>query len=470
MQQSIKKKVITLSISAIIGLIIWFIPPPEGLDLQAMHLLALFVFTILGVITKPFPMGLIALLGMTLIAATKTLTLSEALSGFNHSVVWLVVAAFFIARGFIKTGLGERVAYLLMSVLGKNSLGMGYGMVLTDLVLAPVLPSLTARVGGIINPVVLALSKAFGSEPYSHPRKLGAFLVQVAFQGSVITSAMFLTAMAGNPLIADIARSVGVEITWGKWALAAIVPGLLSLITIPYVLYRIYPPELKETPHAKEISKKRLKELGKVKGAEAIMIFSFIILLGLWIMGPVIGMTATVAALLGLMVLLLTNVLTWDEVLKEKGAWNTLIWFSVLIMMATYLNKLGLTTWFSQWIVGNIQGLHWIPAFGIIALVYFYSHYFFASNVAHLSSMFPPFLFLAVSLGTPPLLAALTLGFFSNLFGGLTHYGCGPAPILFGSGYVKITDWWRLGFISSVVNIIIWLLIGGAWWKFLGYF
>lgn len=465
-----KKKVITLAICAIIGLIVWFIPPPEGVTTQAMHLLALFVFTILGVITKPFPMGLIALLGMTLIAATKTLTLGEALSGFNHSVVWLVVAAFFIARGFIKTGLGERVAYLLMSVLGKTSLGMGYGMVLTDFILAPVLPSLTARVGGIINPVVIALSKAFGSEPYSHPRKIGAYLVQAAFQGSVITSAMFLTSMAGNPLIADIARSVGVEITWGKWALAAIVPGIASLLVIPCLLYKIYPPELKKTPHAKEISKKKLKELGKVKRAEAIMTFSFVILLTLWIGGPIIGMSATVAALLGLMFLLLTNVLTWDEVLNEKGAWNTLIWFSVLIMMAGYLSKLGLTTWFSEWVVGHVQGLNWIPAFGIIAIVYFYSHYFFASNVAHITSMYPPFLILAVSLGTPPILAALSLGFFSNLFGGLTHYGCGPAPILFGSGYVKVTDWWRNGFLFSVVNIVIWLFLGGVWWKFLGHF
>ncbi len=465
-----RRKVITFTICVIIGLVVWCIPPPEGLNKQAMHLLGLFVFTILGVITKPFPMGLIALLGMTLIAATQTLTLGEALSGFNHSIVWLVVVAFFIARGFIKTGLGDRVAYLLMSVLGKTSLGMGYGMVLTDLILAPVLPSLAARVGGVVNPVVLALSKAFGSHPYSHPRKIGAYLTQTAFHGSVVTSAMFLTSMAGNPLIADIARSVGVEITWGKWVLAACVPGVVSLLVIPYLLYKIYPPELKQTPHAKEISKTRLKELGKVKGAEAIMIFSFVILLTLWTAGSLIGISATVAALLGLMFLLLTNVLTWDEILSEKGAWNTLIWFSVLIMMAGHLNKLGVTTWFSEWVVEHVQGLHWVPAFGIITIVYFYSHYFFASNVAHITSMYPPFLILAVSLGTPPVLAALSLGFFSNLFGGLTHYGCGPAPILFGSGYVKITDWWRNGFFFSVVNIIIWLFLGGAWWKFLGYY
>jgi DASS family divalent anion:Na+ symporter len=83
--------------------------------------------------------------------------------------------------------------------------------------------------------------------------------------------------------------------------------------------------------------------------------------------------------------------------------------------------------------------------------------------------MYPAFLGLAILLGTPPMLAVFVLIFFSNLFGGITHYSLAPAPLLFGIGYVDIKDWWRIGFIVSVANILIWSFVGAGWWKLLGY-
>jgi DASS family divalent anion:Na+ symporter len=470
MSRVFNKKIISFVISVLIGLLIWNLTPPEGVTVQAIHMFAIFMFTVVGVILRPLPIGTVAFLGLTLTAATKTLTFEEAFSGFVHPIVWLIVIAFFISRGFIKTGLGERIAYFIIKLLGKSTLGMAYGMILTDLVLAPAIPSITARVGGIIYPIVNSLSKAFGSEPYSHPRRLGAFLIKTSFQGSVIIGGMFLTSMAGNPLVADIAKTVGVNITWGTWALAASVPGLICLGIIPLFLYKFYPPEVKETPDARSFANTKLKEMGRIRIQEWIMIFSFLLLLTLWVLGPYIKMGAVIAALIGLSILLLTSVLTWDDITKEKGAWNTLMWFATLIMMAGFLNQLGLTTWFSNYIQTHVQGLYWFTAFVILALVYFYSHYFFASVVAHIGSMYSPFLLLCVAMGTPPMIAALALGFFSNLYGGLTHYGCGPAPIFFGSGYVKVTDWWKFGLFISLINIIIYFTIGSAWWSFLGHF
>lgn len=464
------KKLLILALITLIGAFLWNLKPPEGVSTQAMHMLAIFIFTVLGIILRPLSTGTVAFMGLTLTVATKTLTFSESFSGFINPIVWLIVVAFFISRGFIKTGLGERIAYLIIKRVGKSTLGMGYGMILTDLLLAPAIPSVTARVGGIIYPIVHSLAKAFGSEPYSHPRRLGSFLMKVTFQGSVITSGMFLTSMAGNPLIADIASSIGLNITWGTWALAASVPGIICLSIIPFALYKMYPPEIKATPNAKTFASNKLKEMGHVRLQEWIMISAFILLITLWIIGPVIGMQAVVAALIGLVMLLLTSVLSWEDVIKEKEAWNTLVWFAILIMMASFLNKLGLTTWFSTYVKGHVQGLSWIAAFAALSLIYFYSHYFFASIVAHIGSMFSPFLLLSVALGTPPMVAVLLLAFFSNLMGGLTHYASGPAPIFFGSGYVKITDWWKLGFYLSLINVFLYFLIGSFWWNILGYF
>lgn len=451
-----------------VGLAVWFAPIPSGISVNAWHLLAIFLFTILGLIIKPLPMGGLAILSLTLIMMTGTLTVSEALSGFTNNTVWLIVMAFFIARGFIKTGFGLRIAYFLMRLFGKSTLGMAYAMALTDIVLAPTIPSVTARAGGVVFPVVTSLAKAFGSEPRTNPRKIGAFLIQAVFQTGAITSAMFLTAMAGNPMIAELAEGVGISISWGSWAIAAFVPGFISLAVVPYIVYKLYPPEKKKTPEAREIASTRLKEMGRMTQKEWVMIGAFILLVSLWAFGRNLGLDATITAMIGLSILLASNVLTWENVLEEKGAWDTLIWFSILITMATYLNKLGLMHWFSDQVMGHVQGFPWLGGFAILALIYFYSHYFFASNLAHISAMYPPFLILSIALGTPPALAALVLGFFSSLFGTLTQYGSGPAPILFGAGYVPIGKWWQIGLYVSIVNIFIWAFVGGLWWKILG--
>ncbi len=452
-----------------VGLGLWFLPAPDGVDPAAIHLLAIFIATILGIMLKPMPMGAVAMVGVCATALTGTLTINQALSGFGNRVIWLIVLAFFISRGFIKTGLGARIAYGFMAALGRRSLGLGYGMVATDLVLAPAIPSNTARAGGVIFPILRSVAEAYDSRPDDGTaRRIGAFLTVAAFQGTVITSAMFLTAMAANPLAAQLAADLGVEIGWTRWAVAAAVPGLVSLVVVPALVYRLYPPEVRETPRAAELARERIRAMGPVRRDEWVMLATFALLLGLWILSGPLGVHTTTTALLGLVVLLLTRVLTWSDVLRETGAWDTLVWFAALVMMASQLTEMGLIPWFSEAMGGVFGQFGWRPAFLGLSLVYFYSHYLFASNTAHVSAMYAPFLAVALAVGTPPLLAALVLAFFSNLFSSMTHYGTGPAPVLFGAGYVELADWWRIGLLVSLVNVAVWLGVGGAWWKLLG--
>jgi DASS family divalent anion:Na+ symporter len=341
-------------------------------------------------------------------------------------------------------------------------------MVATDLVLAPAIPSNTARAGAAVFPILRSVAEAFDSRSGDGTaRRVGAFLVKSAFQGNLITSAMFLTAMAANPLAAQLAADQGIEITWVGWATAAFIPGLTSLIVVPAVLYKMYPPQVKRTPEAAELASRRLAEMGGMKLSEWVMLGTFVLLLALWIFGRQLQVHSTVAALVGLSVLLVSGVLGWKDLLDEKGAWNTFIWLSTLVMMASFLGKLGLVSWFTDTVGGLFGGGNWLAAFPVICLIYFYSHYFFASNTAHISSMYAAFLGVAVAVGAPPLLAALVLGFFSNLFSSMTHYSTGPAPVFFGARYVELADWWKLGAVVSVVNITIWLGIGGIWWKVL---
>ncbi len=458
-----------LLILALLGVILWFSPIPEGLTENAWQMMVIFVVTVLSLILAPLPLGAMALMGLSASTVLGVLPIKTALTGFAHPTIWMIAAAFFISRGFISTGFGRRVGYWFISKLGHNSLGLAYGLVLTDLLFAPATPSTTARCGGIIAPLFRSVANAYDSDPEKGTEnKIGAFLVQCIFQCNAITCAMFLTSMAGNPLAANFAKEQGIDITWGTWALAAIVPGALCLFLIPLVMYYVFPPELKKTPEMRSIAKDKLAEMGSMTRDEWMVGITFIGMVTLWVLGPTLGIHATVTALLGLVFLLLTRTITWDAVLGEKEAWHTITWFAVLVMMAAQLNSLGFIQWFGDWVSQSLSGFGWVSTLAILLLVYYYSHYLMASAMAHISAMYSAFLAIAISAGAPPMLAAVVLGIFSNLYMSTTHYSSGPAPILFGAGYHSLKNWWKIGFVFSLIVIPVFFFVGGAWWKMLG--
>ncbi|HFQ5325935.1 TPA: anion permease [Vibrio vulnificus] len=453
----------------VLGGVLWFLPVPDGLTEQAWQMMVIFVTTVLSLILAPLPLGAMALLGLTAATLLGVLPIKTALNGFAHPTIWMIAAAFFISRGFITTGFGRRVGYWFISKLGHNSLGLAYGLVLTDLLFAPATPSTTARCGGIIAPLFRSVASAYDSDPEKGTQnRIGAFLVQCIFQCNAITCAMFLTSMAGNPLAANFAKEQGVEITWAGWAAAAIVPGLLCLFLIPLAMYLFFPPELKKTPEMRAIAKEKLQQMGAMNRDEIMVCATFIGMVTLWVLGPTLGIHATVTALIGLVFLLLSRTITWDAVLSEKEAWHTITWFAVLIMMASELNKLGFIKWFSNGIGESLSGFGWATTIILLLLVYYYSHYLMASAMAHISAMYSAFLAIAISAGAPPMLAAIVLGIFSNLYMSTTHYSSGPAPILFGAGFHSLQNWWKIGFVFSLIVIPIFIFVGGMWWKVLG--
>lgn len=448
---------------------LWFLPVPAGLDLKTWHLFAIFITTIIGIITNALPMGALTLVALTTACITHTLTIKQALSGFSSATIWLILTAFLLARGFIKTGLGARIAYYFVLNMGKSTLGLAYGLISTEFLLAPFTPSNTARGAGIIYPIVTALAEEYKSTPkQGTERKLGSYLMKLAYQANVVTSAMFLTATAGNPLIVSLAAKLGVELNWTSWALAAIVPGLVNIALLPLIIRLLYPPEIVQTPKAPQFAAQKLTEMGPLRKEEWIMLGTFALLLMLWVFGNLLNIDPTVAALVGLSILLVSNVLSWDDILKEHNAWHTFIWLTALLTMSNYLTEFGMMSWFSTHMQSWVNTLPWVIALSVISLIYFYSHYIFASITAHISSLFGAFAVVAIAAGAPPTLVVLSLAFLSSLCAGITHYGTGTAPIYFGSQYVSLKEWWRIGGIVSLANIAIWASVGAVWWKLLG--
>lgn len=446
------------------------IPAPEGVSPQSWRLLAIFAATITGSIVQPIPGAAIVLLGVTALPLFNVMKVNEALTGYADPVVWLVLAAFFISRGMIKTGLGRRIAFLFIKLIGRHSLGLGYALASTETVLATVIPSTGARSGGIIFPIAKSLAEAYESRPGPTARRLGSFLMTSVYQCNVIVCAMFLTGQASNPIIARFAQQVtGMEITYARWAIAAIVPALLSLLIVPWLLYRVYPPEIKHTPAASQFASEELRAMGPMKWSEWLMLLVFGLVASLWITTKLHSIDYAAVAMLGISVLLITGVLDWEDIISEKAAWAVFIWYGGLIRMAEALGQTGLTKRFAETAAGLTTGWKWWLALASLLLIYFYAHYVFASITAHATAMFVPFLIVILAAGTPVNLAVLSLAYFSNLGASLTHYGTTPAPIYFGAGYTTQRTWWTLGLITSFVTIVIWSLVGFTWWKILGY-
>ena len=470
MENTVKYRKFILPI--VVGLIIWALTPfkPDALNDQAWYMFAIFVATIIACITQPMTIGAVSIIGFTIMVLVGIMDTKSAVEGFGNSSIWLIAMAFFISRGFVKTGLGRRIALQFVKLFGKKTLGLAYSLVGVDLILAPATPSNTARAGGIMFPIIKSLSESFGSTPKDGTeRKMGAFLIFTEFQGNLITAAMFLTAMAGNPIAQSLAeKTAHVHITWMNWFVAAIVPGLISLIVVPLIIYKMYPPTVKETPNAKKWATEQLEEMGKISLAEKFMIGIFIVALILWITGSFINIDATLTAFIALSLLLLTGVLNWKDILNETGAWNTLVWFSVLVLMADQLNKLGFIPWLSKLIAHSLGGFSWPIVLVLLILFFFYSHYLFASATAHVSAMYAALLGVAVAAGAPPLFSALMLGFFGNLLASTTHYSSGPAPILYASGYVSQKRWWLMNLVLGIVYFIIWIGLGSLWMKLIG--
>jgi DASS family divalent anion:Na+ symporter len=450
------------------GLVVLLFPVPAGITSQSWHLLAIFVATIVGSIVRPVPGGAVVLMGVAALALTGTLPVAEALGGYGDPIVWLVLAAFFMSRGMIKTGLGRRIAFFFIRIIGKHSLGLGYALVSTDMLLAMVIPSNGARAGGIVLPVAKSLAEAYDSRPGETASRLGSFLMTLIYQCDVIICAMFLTGQVSNALIAKFAQQVtGIELTYARWALYAVVPGIVSLLIVPYVIYRLNPPEIKHTPAAAELAAKELKLMGRMNLGEKLMLIVFLLVAILWITTAFHGINYAAVALLGICILLLFDVLNWEDVINERGAWDVFIWYGGLVRMAEALGETGITKRFAEAAGSFTVGWQWWLALAVLLLIYFYAHYGFASITAHATAMYTPFLVVILAAGAPTYVAVLSLAYFSNLDASLTHFGTTPGPIYFGTNYVKQQTWWKVGLIVSLITIPIWVIFGFTWWKLL---
>ncbi len=458
-------------INALIPLAVWGIillfPVPQGLQPNAWYYFALFAAVIVGLILEPVPGSIVGLIGLAAAAALQLISSNPgasvkwALSGFSNSTVWLIFVAYMFGLGYEKTGLGRRIALNLVKLLGKKTLGLGYAVALSDLCLGPFMPSNTARSGGTIYPIIKNIPELFGSYPGETSRKMGAYIMWTGIATCAVTSSLFLTANAPNLLgIALVGKATNITISWWEWFFGFLPMGALLFLAVPYLTYKIYPPEIKESAGADTWATEELKKLGAVSRKELIMAGLAVIALTLWIFGGKLFDSTTVAIIV-LVLMILTKVIKWDDLLAYKQAWNMLIWFGTLVALADGLGMVGFLKWFATTTAGVMQGLPILWIVILLVAIYFLVHYMFASLTAHATALLPFFLAMALTVPDVPIkMISIMLCYTSGISAMMTPYASGPSAIYYGSGYIDRKDFWRLGFIFGMIFLAVFLLMG----------
>ncbi len=454
----------------ILGLVIALSPTPRGLETDAWYYLAVFSAVIAGLILEPLPAAAVAFVGVVLIAvlglagSTPAESIRWALSGFSNTTVWLIFGAFMFAMGYEKTRLGRRIALMLVKHLGRHTLGLGYAVTIADLVLAPVTPSNTARSAGTIFPIIRNLPGLYGSFPGDTARRIGSYLLWTAFAATCVTSSMFLTALAPNLLALEIVtKTAAVSITWSTWFRGFLPVGLLLLSVLPYLIYKIYPPEIKTSGEAPSWASEELKKMGRFTRNEFVMALLAILALCLWIFGGNL-MDATTVAGVVICLMLITRIVTWDDILANKQAWNVLVWFAFLVALADGLSKAGFVTWFSGSLAGHLKGMPPMTAMLILVAVFFGVHYMFASLTAHATAILPVIIAAGSAIpGMPIGTFALLLCYSLGIMGVITPYATGPAPVYFGSGFISRREFWVLGLVCGTIFLLTLLAIGSPY-------
>ena len=426
---------------------------------DAWHLFAIFITAIIGVLIEALSIFTASILALVAVVLLRVLTPEKAFSGFSESFILLILAAFLVAKGVIKSGLGRRIAFMLIRRFGKSTLNLGYCIVATDTLLGPAIPSNTAR-SGILYPIAHALALDTGSLPTPESRKkTGSYLMMTAISGHTISSALWFTGMAANPVGAGIAAQFGVNMNFGNWVLVASVPCIFALMVIPYVLYKFCPPEIKHTPEAPEMARKALDEMGAMGRQEWIMGLTFFGMILLWALSPVLNINLAIVAFLGLSILILAKVYTLEDIRQGAGdALETYVWFAILYMMSTALNDLGFMKTLGAQIATYISDFNWVTVYILLTLLYVAIHYLFVSQTAHLLALYAVFLQVAVNAGVPAALMAFMLSFATNYFAVMTPQASSSNVLFAGSGFLPSEDIYKQGAIITVLNTMIFLL------------
>ena len=391
-----------------IALGIWLAPVPAGLTAPAWQLFAVFVAAISSVLLGAFPLLTASMIAAGTVVLTGTITPAQAFSGFANSSVLLVVTAFIIAQAVVKSGLGRRISLFMVS-------------------------------------------------------RFGGFLMFCTMASLAVSSALWMTATSANPVGVQIARQSGLQIGFGSWLLAASVPALIAIGLLPLFVAKIFPPGVGATPEAPAAARAEIAGMGPMSRDEWITAVTFVVMVAGWVFADTLKLNVTSIAFMGFGVLMLTDVLTMDDITKQGDTLATFLWLAVLVALSSQLNELGFMGYVGERLASQLGGMSWLTLYVTLIALYVAIHYMFVSQSAQVLALLGVFLDVGVRGGVPAPLMAFGLLFASSYFSVITPQGGSQNVIFVASGYLTQRELYKLGLLATLAFMAVFLLIGTPW-------
>ncbi len=451
-------KIFRLVAIVVIATLAWmFLKPVAGLSDKALHMIIIFVATMTGVMLEVCSTVAFLLMSMLIANLTGTIEVKEGFCGFSNIVPWLLFLVLSLATAITKTSLGMRLAYIFMKFFGKGINGLSYSIILTELFVAPVLPSNTARAASIGYPLVTSLSKYISANVKNVTEKsIGSYLSVLYSSSNAVCSSLFLTAMISNAIIVEVMRENNIHMTWLTWTKFAILPGIIILAVIPFIVRIFCSPKTRDLGDIQAKAKTNYETLGELSKHEKCIIATFGIMLIMWILAETIHIPVLVTTLLGLCVFYSLGIVNIKDILSSHGTFNAVITLSIIISYVNCLTAFGAIDWFNKVVTDMIGGFPPLMSFLILSIIYFFAHYFFTGEGSRIIALYSSFLSIGMSLGIDKMSVSMTLAVFSSMSSILTHYSGPVAILMFSTGYVSPKKWLANGTTLALVIMCIW--------------
>jgi DASS family divalent anion:Na+ symporter len=268
---------------------------------------------------------------------------------------------------------------------------------------------------------------------------------------------------SGNAIGVTLVLIYLVNINFGSWIVAASIPVLTMIALLPLIVYKLFPPGVTNTPNAPKAARDALRTMGPLTRDEWFVAVAFAFMVTGWVMAGTLNLSLAAVAFAGLGALLATNVLTLDDINLQGGTLVTFIWLAVLFALSGQLNELGFMGYVGGRLTSLLGGITWPIAYVVLLVLYVFMHYMFVSQTAQILALFDVFLGVAVKTGVPAPLMVFALLFASSYFSTITPQGGSQNVIFVGSGYLTQGELYKLGLLTTVFCMLVFLVIGTPW-------
>ena len=382
------------------------------------NVIALFSSLFVAIIGTEFKLSILIMASLLILSISQPL--EEVLSGYQEHTIWLVWSAFHLGTA-VHRHLSQHITIALLYRFCFSWYSMSLCITALEVIFAAIIPSNTAR-GGLILPIVQNMMDMLD---LSYSR----YLTMLASFSNLLSSSLWMYGMATNPLIVEfMLKYKTVDFTFMSWFSGAIVPTIILALTFPYLLrYFLLQNEHDSIPLLRNQITADYLQLPKLKMPQFVLLGVLSSCLFLWMTAGYHHISSTIIALLATLVLVLLDILTWDEVISNKQAWDTFFWLGGFLSIIKILQNNGVTQR-----IGESLGELMTPINSpilvtiLISLVYFFSMYMFSGCSSHSLALAPPLLMSGIQLNCPPKLLLAYMCYFTTLSGLLTHYSSGP--------------------------------------------